>query len=177
MEDSGFDSGDVKFPEPDERTPIASAQISVNNLSDSDVSRTFVKPSSSTALLQKRIEKRIEQARRAHSTSNGALDQQPRKSLMPINRLHVPNKINLPLRDGAEQPLVLYQSDDSSEDEYELCPPASQSSTKEISKQLQKDGFNLDLTPDDDDLDLIPPKSFNSQCICCQWSATSCTIQ
>lgn len=175
MEDSGFDSGDVKMPEPDEKTPINSTSMSANDLSECDANKTVIKPSRSTALLQKKIEKKIEQARRSQSNSNGALDQQPRKSLIPINRLHVPNKMNVPLRDGAEQPLVMYQSD-SSDDEYELNPSISHSSAREISKQLQKDGFSLDITPDDDDLDLIPPKSFNSQCACCHLSST-CVIQ
>jgi len=176
MEDSGFDSGDVKLEESDEKTPINQSPDYRTSPQDSDSNGVITKPSRSTALLQKRIEKRIEQAKK--SQANGTVDQQPRKSLIAINRLNVPNKLNIPLRDGAEQPLVMWQSD-SSEDEYEFLPAMAHHTHKEISKQLQKDkdGYDLDLTPDDEDLDLIPPRAFNQNCICCRWSTTTCSIQ
>lgn len=44
--------------------------------------------------------------------------------------------------------------------------------------QLLKDGYRLDEIPDDEDLDLIPPKSVNPTCMCCQaTSSTACHIQ
>ncbi|NXM93406.1 F219B protein, partial [Sylvia borin] len=37
-----------------------------------------------------------------------------------------------------------------------LCPP--QQVTQDLSRQLLQDGYHLDEVPDDEDLDLIPPK-------------------
>lgn len=62
-----------------------------------------------------------------------------------------------------------------SEDDLEYRP-ISKSAAKEITEQLIKDGYNLDLTPDDEDLDLIPPKPLTHRCVCCSLSCT-CLIQ
>ncbi|XP_016322433.1 protein FAM219A-like isoform X5 [Sinocyclocheilus anshuiensis] len=49
---------------------------------------------------------------------------------------------------------------------------------QDLNIQLLKDGYRLDEIPDDEDLDLIPPKSVNSTCMCCQaTSSTACQIQ
>ena len=54
-----------------------------------------------------------------------------------------------------------------SEDEFAVGK-LSRAAQKEITQQLIKDGYNLDLEPDDEDLDLIPPKPLNERCVCCQ---------
>ncbi|XP_016373771.1 protein FAM219B-like [Sinocyclocheilus rhinocerous] len=37
----------------------------------------------------------------------------------------------------------------------------------DLSRQLLKDGYHLDEIPDDEDLDLIPPKALSSSSVCC----------
>ncbi|NXN89524.1 F219B protein, partial [Bombycilla garrulus] len=44
----------------------------------------------------------------------------------------------------------------SSAEATPLCPP--QQVTQDLSRQLLQDGYHLDEVPDDEDLDLIPPK-------------------
>ena len=52
------------------------------------------------------------------------------------------------------------------------------SANKDITQQLIKDGYNLDLEPDDEDLDLIPPRPVSERCVCCPGgSHTNCVIQ
>ncbi|XP_048376650.2 protein FAM219B isoform X4 [Stegostoma tigrinum] len=48
---------------------------------------------------------------------------------------------------------------------------------QDLNRQLLKDGYHLDEIPDDEDLDLIPPKPVTSSaCACCQ-TESSCTVQ
>ncbi|XP_060709838.1 protein FAM219B isoform X4 [Hemiscyllium ocellatum] len=48
---------------------------------------------------------------------------------------------------------------------------------QDLNRQLLKDGYHLDEIPDDEDLDLIPPKPVTSSaCACCQ-AESSCTVQ
>ncbi|KAK3096910.1 hypothetical protein FSP39_004687 [Pinctada imbricata] len=53
----------------------------------------------------------------------------------------------------------------------------SKAAQKEITQQLIKDGYNLDLEPDDEDLDLIPPRPMNERCTCCNTYVATCVIQ
>jgi len=55
-------------------------------------------------------------------------------------------------------------------------PKLSKKAQREITQQLIKDGYNLDLEPDDEDLDLIPPRPLNERCICCN-AQVNCGIQ
>lgn len=56
--------------------------------------------------------------------------------------------------------------------------PFLQQINQDLNIQLLKDGYRLDEIPDDEDLDLIPPKSVNPTCMCCQaTSSTACHIQ
>ncbi|XP_075016611.1 protein FAM219B isoform X2 [Calonectris borealis] len=49
---------------------------------------------------------------------------------------------------------------------------------QDLSRQLLQDGYHLDEVPDDEDLDLIPPKSIaSSSCPCCFGENLSCVIQ
>ena len=54
-----------------------------------------------------------------------------------------------------------------SEDEFAVGR-LNRTAQREITQQLIKDGYNLDLEPDDEDLDLIPPKPLHERCVCCQ---------
>ena len=100
-----------------------------------------------------------------------------------ISRLLVPSKPkSLTDVNGAPdaQPLVLLQdSEDDSDDEFAM-PRLSRQAQREITAQLIKDGYNLDLQPDDDDLDLIPPRPVSQRCACCPHAyanfASACTI-
>ncbi|KAK7476117.1 hypothetical protein BaRGS_00032610 [Batillaria attramentaria] len=80
-----------------------------------------------------------------------------------------------PLSQDQCQPLVTIVSDDSEEDEFDV-PRLPRATQKEISEQLIKDGYNLDLEPDDEDLDLIPPRPLNERCSCCQMHS-NCLVQ
>ncbi|XP_078286001.1 protein FAM219B-like isoform X4 [Rhinoraja longicauda] len=54
---------------------------------------------------------------------------------------------------------------------------AEQQVNQDLNRQLLKDGYHLDEIPDDEDLDLIPPKPVTSSvCSCCQ-AESSCTVQ
>lgn len=54
----------------------------------------------------------------------------------------------------------------------------TQQVNQDLSRQLLQDGYHLDEIPDDEDLDLIPPKPVaSSPCPCCFGESLSCTIQ
>ncbi|XP_076356199.1 protein FAM219A [Tachypleus tridentatus] len=134
------------------------------------------KPLPSVAKLQKRLEKHIQKARKIRQQEReNTVDSQPKKLLISRNRLPVPNKsTSTPVVTKAdEQPLVSWETD--SEEEYEFHT-TSKSASREITQQLIQDGYNLDLTPDDEDLDLIPPKPLNQRCVCCGMTY-SCVVQ
>uniref|UniRef100_A0A8C7EAQ8 Family with sequence similarity 219 member A n=1 Tax=Nothoprocta perdicaria TaxID=30464 RepID=A0A8C7EAQ8_NOTPE len=121
--------------------------------------------------LQVKLEKQRELARKG-SLKNGNMgspvNQQPKKNnVMARTRLVVPNKGYSSLDQSPdEKPLVALDTDRYSQVfDY-------------LNIQLLKDGYRLDEIPDDEDLDLIPPKSVNPTCMCCQaTSSTACHIQ
>ncbi|XP_075721176.1 uncharacterized protein LOC119188308 isoform X2 [Rhipicephalus microplus] len=97
--------------------------------------------------LHRRLERHIQQSKKIRQqTRNACIDTQPKKMLLPR----------------------------SSEEDFEF-QPTSKAAAREITQQLIKDGYDLDLTPDDDDLDLIPPKPLTQRCSCCNPSLT-CSI-
>lgn len=122
------------------------------------------------------------------SLKNGSMgspvNQQPKKNnVMARTRLVVPNKGYSSLDQSPdEKPLVALDTD--SDDDFDMSRYSSSgySSAEQINQdlniQLLKDGYRLDEIPDDEDLDLIPPKSVNPTCMCCQaTSSTACHIQ
>ncbi|KAL5004409.1 hypothetical protein ScPMuIL_017865 [Solemya velum] len=165
MEDSGIDS-DQKFSVNCVREQENDSSLLTQNNEPKDS-----KKSAKATELQKKLEKHREIARRAQA----AVDQQPRRSaLLSRNRLSVPAKESIP-HSQDQQPLVAIMSDDSEEDEFNQ-PMLSKAAYKEITQQLIKDGYNLDLEPDDEDLDLIPPRPLNQRCVCCN-IYPNCAIQ
>ncbi|XP_073412788.1 protein FAM219A isoform X2 [Dendrobates tinctorius] len=137
--------------------------------------------------LQVKLEKQREMARKG-SLKNGnvgsPVNQQPKKNnVMARTRLVVPNKGYSSLDQSPdEKPLVALDTD--SDDDFDMSRYSSSgySSAEQINQdlniQLLKDGYRLDEIPDDEDLDLIPPKSVNPTCMCCQaTSSTACHIQ
>ncbi|XP_066502496.1 protein FAM219A isoform X1 [Hoplias malabaricus] len=144
--------------------------------------------------LQVKIEKQRELARKG-SAKNGTVgspvNQQPKKNnVMARTRLVVPNKGYSSLDQSPdEKPLVALDTD--SDDDFDVSRYSSsgyssaevrslreQQINQDLNIQLLKDGYRLDEIPDDEDLDLIPPKSVNPTCMCCQaTSSTACQIQ
>ncbi|XP_072518471.1 protein FAM219A isoform X1 [Salminus brasiliensis] len=144
--------------------------------------------------LQVKIEKQRELARKG-SAKNGTVgspvNQQPKKNnVMARTRLVVPNKGYSSLDQSPdEKPLVALDTD--SDDDFDMSRYSSsgyssaevrslrdQQINQDLNIQLLKDGYRLDEIPDDEDLDLIPPKSVNPTCMCCQaTSSTACQIQ
>lgn len=138
--------------------------------------------------LQMKIEKQRELARKGSlknsNTVGSPVNQQPKKNnVMARTRLVVPNKGYSSLDQSPdEKPLVALDTD--SDDDFDMSRYSSSgySSAEQINQdlniQLLKDGYRLDEIPDDEDLDLIPPKSVNPTCMCCQaTSSTTCHIQ
>ncbi|TSK72091.1 Nicalin-1 [Bagarius yarrelli] len=123
--------------------------------------------------LQVKIEKQRELARKGsakNGTASSPVNQQPKKNnVMARTRLVVPNKGYSSLDQSPdEKPLVALDTD--SDDDFDMSRYSSSgySSAEQINQdlniQLLKDGYRLDEIPDDEDLDLIPPKSVNPTC-------------
>ena len=71
-----------------------------------------------------------------------------------------------------------------SEDEFaaskRLWRRSASAPISDMVKQLACDGYDLDLQPDDSDLDLIPPRPLNERrCLCCYNGSlqSMCTLQ
>ncbi|KAM6992963.1 protein FAM219A-like isoform 4-T4 [Passerculus sandwichensis] len=112
------------------------------------------------------------------------VNQQPKKNnVMALTRLVIPNKGYSSLdQNPDEKPLVALDTD--SDDDFDMSRYSSsgyslaEQINQDLNIQLLKDGYRLDEIPDDEDLDLIPPKSVNPTCMCCQaTSSTACHIQ
>ncbi|XP_029357821.1 protein FAM219A isoform X6 [Echeneis naucrates] len=115
-----------------------------------------------------------------NGTVGSPVNQQPKKNAR--TRLVVPNKGYSSLDQSPdEKPLVALDTD--SDDDFDMSRYSSSGySSAEINQdlniQLLKDGYRLDEIPDDEDLDLIPPKAVNPTCMCCQAApSTACQIQ
>ncbi|XP_075907967.1 protein FAM219A-like isoform X1 [Petromyzon marinus] len=110
------------------------------------------------------------------------VSQQPKKGAR--TRLGAPSKGYASLEQRPdEKPLVAIDSD--SEDEMTLSRYSSsgyssaEQINQDLNRQLLKDGYRLDEVPDDEDLDLIPPKPMSPACVCCQLASpsTTCNVQ
>uniref|UniRef100_A0A8C1TWJ5 Family with sequence similarity 219 member B n=1 Tax=Cyprinus carpio TaxID=7962 RepID=A0A8C1TWJ5_CYPCA len=65
---------------------------------------------------------------------------------------------------------ALSQTGEDSDSDAELDCSSGYSSAEvhpDLSRQLLEDGYHLDEIPDDEDLDLIPPKALSSSVCCC----------
>ncbi|XP_013403908.1 protein FAM219A [Lingula anatina] len=159
MEDSGIES--------DQR----SAQIQQNATGNYAPS---LKSSKRTTELQKKIEKQRDLMKKSQAS---AIDTQPRKNLLSRSRLKIPSRQDIPKATKEEQTqlLVAIPTDGSDEDEFDLH--LSHTTNREIAEQLVKDGYNLDLVSDNEELDLIPPaKLYSDRCTCCSVQS-NCSIQ
>ncbi|XP_036205105.1 protein FAM219B isoform X4 [Myotis myotis] len=91
------------------------------------------------------------------------------------------NKGYTALSQSPDENLVSLNSDSDGELESRYSSGYSSAEVnQDVSRQLLQDGYHLDEIPDDEDLDLIPPKPMASTCSCC-WcclgDSFSCTIQ
>ncbi|XP_015419934.1 PREDICTED: protein FAM219B [Myotis davidii] len=92
------------------------------------------------------------------------------------------NKGYTALSQSPDENLVSLNSDSDGELEsrYSSGYSSAEQVNQDVSRQLLQDGYHLDEIPDDEDLDLIPPKPMASTCSCC-WcclgDSFSCTIQ
>ncbi|CAK8672787.1 unnamed protein product [Clavelina lepadiformis] len=110
--------------------------------------------------------------------SSTVITNAPKKtSLMSVARLQIPKSSGYQKLDNS--PLVELESD--SEDEIFLSNKhafTARQVNKQLSRQLAKDGFQLDEVSDDEDLDLIPPNEFREarHCTCCNAFNISCSV-
>ncbi|XP_027989224.2 protein FAM219B isoform X5 [Eptesicus fuscus] len=91
------------------------------------------------------------------------------------------NKGYTALSQSPDENLVSLNSDSDGELESRYSSGYSSAEVnQDVSRQLLQDGYHLDEIPDDEDLDLIPPKPMASTCSCC-WrcagDAFSCSLQ
>ncbi|XP_029399241.1 protein FAM219B isoform X1 [Mus pahari] len=92
------------------------------------------------------------------------------------------NKGYTALSQSPDENLVSLDSDSDGELEsrYSSGYSSAEQVNQDVSRQLLQDGYHLDEIPDDEDLDLIPPKPIASSACSCCWCClgdSSCTLQ
>ncbi|KAI4819990.1 Protein FAM219A [Dissostichus eleginoides] len=111
--------------------------------------------------LQRKIEKQRDLARKGSLKNGTAVGS-------PVNQQPKKNNVMARTRDD-DFDMSRYSSSGYS---------SAEQINQDLNIQLLKDGYRLDEIPDDEDLDLILPKSVNPTCMCCQaTSSTTCQIQ
>ncbi|XP_017769464.1 PREDICTED: uncharacterized protein LOC108557465 [Nicrophorus vespilloides] len=163
MEDSGIDSGDHNGAEQHVKSkPIQDGHRFPN--SDSSSADSGRSPGPTSRQLQKRLEARIEHARRLHQEYSST------SGLIPIQRLTIPGAKD-------QQPLVQWDTDDSEEDIVNFFPLSRKESR--VHQELT-DTFSIEemsISGDDEeeeDLHLVPPQTVYKKFACC--SFTLCVI-
>lgn len=159
MEDSGIDSDPKQSTVLEIENPVSTIS------SDSSASSTTIStPRKSTAKeLHRKLERRIEQARKTHR----AQEYKKSPGLIPIQRLPVPTTKGQNATAREHQPLVEWDTDDSDEDIPVHFFPAAK---ERLGRQELSDTFSieeLELSPDEDDLNLVPPKQMYHRWACC----------
>ncbi|XP_036763604.2 protein FAM219B isoform X1 [Manis pentadactyla] len=93
------------------------------------------------------------------------------------------NKGYTALSQSPDENLVSLDSDSDEELEtrYSSGYSSAEQVNQDVNRQLLQDGYHLDEIPDDEDLDLIPPKPVASSACsgswCCLGDSSSCALQ
>ncbi|KAJ8029681.1 hypothetical protein HOLleu_29135 [Holothuria leucospilota] len=180
MEDDETDSGySTCVTEHSKMMPLSNGTtIDSNEKEEIELSNSNQTELKRPSSLQRKFEKHRDAAKSPGRNSKGysPINKQPKKSaLISRQRLAVPWKTSALDREPSEQPLVAIDSE--SEEEFDLVALTSSSQpSQDVKEQLIKDGYRLDEIPDDEELDLIPPRPMNERCICCQ-TQVNCSIQ
>lgn len=136
---------------------------------------------SKTPSIQDKLQKHREMAKamlRRKGVLSGAVRHQPK--VQATKRSVKFNKGYAALSQTSDETLVSLDSDSDGELESRCSSGYSSAEVnQDLSRQLLQDGYHLDEIPDDEDLDLIPPKPVSSSpCSCCFGeSSSSCSIQ
>uniref|UniRef100_A0ACB8E560 Uncharacterized protein n=2 Tax=Sphaerodactylus townsendi TaxID=933632 RepID=A0ACB8E560_9SAUR len=129
--------------------------------------------------LQDKLQKHREMAK-AMLRRKGVLGGTSRHQPKPVAKRSVKfNKGYAALSQSLDETLVSVESDSDGELESRCSSGYSSAEVnQDLSRQLLRDGYHLDEVPDDEDLDLIPPKPVSSSpCSCCFGESASCSIQ
>nr|XP_056722029.1 protein FAM219B [Euleptes europaea] len=134
---------------------------------------------SKTPSLQDKLQKHREMAKamlRRKGVLGGTVWNQPKPAAKRSVKF---NKGYAALSQTSDETLVSVESDSDGELESRCSSGYSSAEVnQDLSRQLLQDGYHLDEVPDDEDLDLIPPKPVSSSpCSCCFGESASCSIQ
>ncbi|XP_042332578.1 protein FAM219B isoform X1 [Sceloporus undulatus] len=129
--------------------------------------------------IQDKLQKHREMAKamlRRKGVLSGAVRHQPKSTTKRSVKF---NKGYTALSQTSDETLVSLDSDSDGELESRCSSGYSSAEVnQDLSRQLLQDGYHLDEIPDDEDLDLIPPKPISSSpCSCCFGESASCSIQ
>ncbi|KAM5171397.1 protein FAM219B isoform 1-T1 [Mantella aurantiaca] len=129
--------------------------------------------------LQAKLQRQRDLARAA-LRKKGMLGGAGKVKAAPKSRSVKFNKGYAALSQASDETLVSLDSDSDAELESKCSSGYSSAEqvSQDVNRQLLQDGYRLDEIPDDEDLDLIPPKPDRSlACSCCFGESLSCCIQ
>ncbi|XP_074036748.1 uncharacterized protein isoform X3 [Leptinotarsa decemlineata] len=140
-------------------------KIQGSDTSSAGSSRSLPRLSSTSTsrLLQRKLEARIEHAKRLHQDYNST------PGLIPIQRLPIPGAKD-------QQPLVQWDTDDSEEDIVNFFPLARKESRihHELTDTFSIEEMSISGDDEEEDLHLVPPTTFYKNIKCC--SSSCCAI-
>ncbi|KAM4749620.1 protein FAM219B isoform 3-T3 [Rhinophrynus dorsalis] len=128
--------------------------------------------------IQARLQRQRDLAR-ATLKKKGMLGPSGKGKAAPKSRSVKFNKGYAALSQASDETLVSLDSDSDAELESRCSSGYSSAEvSQDLNRQLLQDGYHLDEIPDDEDLDLIPPKPVRSvSCPCCLGESWTCCVQ